>query len=400
MKTCSRAWCTRAALLAAFAAAAAPAPAEAGIVVYEDGAKFVEIGGQIQLQYYLFEPDAGEAEDDVFFRRLRVDVEGGVTEGWEGKIQVDYGKSDVALKEVYLRYGGFERFEDLEVTVGNQNPPFSRSTNTSSKELQLVERPFVGDNNYGASEYMTGVRVDDSAAGGRIDWAASFGSASIDPDAAKLDFDTPVNADADFNQGWIAAGRVDWHPFGAMGYTTGHFVDLDPEDPAPYDEYGLTLGVAAFTWSNDGDNDTYTDAAGRATSATKADVDAAEGFEVAAGFRGFRLSADAQYQVIDAETVDPRFTGGLFRAGDAELDVFAVHGGFMALPNTLELVAGYQSLDTEAYRDAWTRTSLGANWFLDRHRLKAQLTWRMGESLDGVPGNDADELFLQLQYAF
>jgi len=387
MKTCSRAWSTRAALLAAFAAAA-PAPAEAGIVVYEDGAKFVEIGGRIQTQYHLFDPDAGDSEDEIFFRRLRLEVEAGFREDWEGKIQVDFGQSDVAVKDIYLRYTGYE---DLRLTLGNQKNPFSRSFNTSSRELQLVERPFAGDHNFGAPDRMIGLRVDGSAAGGRLAWAGSFGSESIDPDAAKLDFDTPANADPDFNQGWLTAGRLDWHPFGAMRYTTGDFVDDDPK---------LTLGVAAFTWSNDGDNDTFTDAAGRATSSSKADVDSAEGFEVAAGFRGYGWSADAQYQVIDAETVDRRFTGGLFRRGDAELDVFAVAGGYMVVPATLELVAGYESLDAATYRDAWTRTSLGANWFLDAHKLKAQLTWRMGESLDGVPGNDADELFLQLHYAF
>jgi len=388
MQTCRRSRCARATLVAALAAAAVAAPAEAGIVVYEDGAKFVEIGGRIQLQYHLFEPDAGDSEDQVRFRRLRLEVEAGFTEDWEGKVQIDFGQSDLAVKDAYFRYTGSE---ELQVTVGNQKPPFSRSSNTSSKELQIVERPFVGDHNFGAPDRMVGARVDGKAAGGRLAWAGSFGSESIDPDAAKLDFDTPANADPDFNQGWLTAGRLDWHPFGRMAYTTGDFVDDDPK---------LTLGAAAFTWSNDGDNDTFTDAAGRSTSSSKADVDSAEGFEVAVGFRGYGLSADAQYQVIEAEAVDGRFTGGLFRGGDAELDVFAVNGGYMVLPATLELVAGYESLDAETYRDAWTRTSLGANWFVDAHKLKAQLTWRMGESLDGVPGNDADEVFLQLQYAF
>lgn len=388
MRTSSRRRCARAALLAAVAATALTTPAEAGITVYEDGGKFVEIGGQIQLQYHLFEPDAGSSEDDVFFRRLRIEVEGGLIEDWEGKIQVDFGKSDLALKDVYLRYTGFEA---LQVTLGNQKPPFSRSFNTSSKELQLVERPFVGDHNYGAPDFFTGVRLDGSAADGKLAWAGSFGSESIDPDASKLDFDTPVNESADFNQGWLTAARLDWHPLGPVKYTSGDFIDDDPK---------VTLGVAAFTWSNDGDNDTFTNAAGRSTSAGKADVDSADGFEVAAGFRGYGVSADAAYQVIDATAVDGRFTGGLFRSGDAELDAFALHGGYMVLPATLELVAGYESLDAETYRDAWTRTSVGANWFLNQHKLKTQLTWRMGESLDGVPGNDADEVFLQVQYAF
>lgn len=370
----------------------AAAPAQAGIEVYRDGAKYIEIGGRLQLQYHVFEPDGGDSEDEVFFRRLRPYIEGSVTEDWEGKIQFDLGKAgdgnEVAVKDAYFRYSGFD---GLKVTVGNQKPPFSREFLTSSKEQQLVERTFVGDHNYGSPDRMAGVRLDGSPSK-TFTWAASFGSASVDPDARKLDFDSPINRNDDFNEGWLAAGRLELHPFGKIKSSQG--------DLARSEGFKATLAAAAFTWSNDDDNNTYTDGAGNATSSSKADLDSATGWELSAGLRGYGFSADLQYQMIEGDTVDTGFSGGLFVGGSTELEQLAFEGGYVLVPERFEIVGGWESLDADGYADAWTRTSFGLNYFLNGHKLKGQLTYRMGENLDGIVGNDADEIFMQLQFVF
>ena len=368
-----------------------PAPAHAGVVVWEDGDKNLEVGARIQLQYHATDPDAGDSEDEIFFRRLRPYISGSMNEDWSAKLQFDIGKStndnEVAVKDAYLRHTGFE---GLKVTIGNQKPPFSREFLISSKDQQLVERTFVGDHNYGSPDRFAGVRLDGKA-GGNLTWAGSFGSASVDPDVSKLDFDTPINRNDDFNEGWLAAGRVEFHPFGVVDDSQG---DLEVSG-----SLGLTLAAAAFTWSNDGDNDTYT-VGGVSTSSSKADVDEATGFELSAGLRGFGFSADAQYQVVDGDTVATGFTGGVFVDGTTELEQLAVEAGYMVLPSRLELVGGWEAQDADGYADTWNRTSFGLNYFLNGYKLKGQLTYRMGENLDGVAGNDADEVFLQLQYVF
>lgn len=366
-------------------------PAAAGVEVYRDGDRYVEVGGRIQLQYHAVDPDAGDSEDEVFFRRLRPYVEGSVTEGWTGKIQVDFGgasgSNEVSVKDAYLRYSGHDR---ITVTVGNQKPPFSREFLVSSKRQQLVERTFVGDHNYGAPDRFAGVRLDGESASGLFHWAGSFGAAAVDPDAFKLDFDSPANRNEDFNEGWLAAGRLELQPLGAFDDAQG---DLD------HGPLRLSLATAAFTWSNDGDNNTYT-ANGVATSASRADVDEATGWELSAGLRGGGLSLDAQVQRVEGDTVDPGFSGGLYRLGTTELEQVTLEGGYTVVPQRLELVAGWESQDADGYQDAWTRTSFGLNYFLNGHKLKGQLTYRLGENLDGIPGADADELFLQLQYVF
>lgn len=384
----------RAACAACCALLCAPlftAPAEAGVEIYRDGDRYVEVGGTIQLQYDAFEPAGGDGEDDVRFRRLRPYVEASVSEDWEGKIEVDFAQAvdgdEVAVKDAWIRWTGSDR---VRLTVGNQKPPFSREFLTSSKEQQLVERTFTGDHNYGSPDRMAGVRLD-GGAGDAFDWAASFGAASIDPDATKIDFDSPVTENSDFNDGWLAVGRLEYSPFGRFRPTQG--------DLGRTEGWKLAFAAAAFRWSNDGDNDTYT-VDGASTGAGRADLDSAVGFELSAGVRGYGFSADAQYQSIDADTVDGAFTGGLFVAGATTLEQLTFETGYTLVPRRFEIVAGWETQDADGYLDDWTRTSIGVNWFADGHKLKGQLTWRMGENLDGVPGADADEIFAQLQLTF
>lgn len=381
-----------AAVTAAFASSLVSVPVlSAGITIFEDGDKYLKFGGRIQLQYHQEDPSGGSTSDEVIFRRLRPYIEGSVHKDWLGKIQWDMGDAngdnEIAVKDAYMQYKGYE---GMKVTVGNANFPFSREVLTSSKYQQLVERTLVGDHNYGTPERNLGLHLTGKNGDKTVTWGLSGASAAIDPDASKLDFDTPVNKSSDFNEGWMLGGRVDWHPFGELKLSQG---DFDGETKA-------TIGVAAYTWSNDDDNNSYTNALGVSTSASKADVESVNGFEISAALRAKGFSVDAEYNMFDADTVDNSFTGGMFRNGSTELTNWAIEGGYMVVPAKLELVAGYESMDADNYADTWDRTSVGANWFLHKHDVKVQLTYRMGENVDGVIGDDLDEVYLQGQYVF
>ncbi|GAB6083210.1 hypothetical protein JCM30471_21240 [Desulfuromonas carbonis] len=185
---------------------------------------------------------------------------------------------------------------------------------------------------------------------------------------------------------------MDFHPLGYMKMDQGDF---------KRDEIRTTISLAAFTWANDDDNNSYTDATtGLSTSTSKADVDNVNGFEVSAGFRGFGLSVDAEYNLFQAETSDSTFTGGIYKNGETELSNYALEGGYMVLPKTIELVAGYEAMDADNYAEVWTRTSFGVNWFLEKQDIKLQATYRIGSNLNGVKDKDQDELFVQAQYVF
>jgi hypothetical protein len=373
---------------------AAPLSGEAsGVTVYKDGDKYVKLGGRIQLQYHSEDEDNADTVDSVFFRRLRPYIEGSVNKDWKGKFQWDMGKAEddneISIKDAYMQYKGFE---GVRVTLGNANFPFSRELLTSSKKQQLVERTFVGDHNYGTPDRNLGLHLTGGVMDNKLTWAASVASSSIDPDAKKLDFDTPVNTNQDFNEGWILGGRVDFHPMGYVKMEQGDF---------KRDSIKATIGVAAYTWSNDDDVLDYTDPnTDVSTSTKKADVDSVNGFEVSGALRGYGASIDAQYNIFKAETIDSNFTGGIYKDGETELTSFAVEGGYMLLADRVEVVAAYQQQDADNYAEEWTRTSVGANYFFKKHDVKLQLTYRMGENKDGIDDNDLNEVFVQGQYVF
>jgi phosphate-selective porin OprO/OprP len=371
--------------LAVMTALATPLSAYAGGVTFKDGDKYIKVGGRIQLQYHQVQPDGGDTTDEIFFRRLRPYIEGSAHKDWKAKIQWDMGKAskdnEIAIKDAYFQYKGME---NTKLTIGNANFPFSREFLTSSKYQQLVERTFVGDHNYGTPDRNVGIHFTGNSGSKKITWGASGTIASIDPDAKKLDFDTPVNANDDFNDGFMIGGRVDFHPFGKLKFAQGDFAGKTK----------ATIGIAAYQWDNDGDNNTNTPGA-----TTKADVDAVTGMEISGAFRTAGFSIDAQYNSFDADTVETGFNGGLYTNGSTTLTNAAIEGGYM-IDNTVEIVAGYQTQDADGYATSWDRKSVGVNWFINKHDTKVQLTYRMGENLNGVENDDEDEVFLQTQFVF
>jgi len=72
----------------------------------------------------------------------------------------------------------------------------------------------------------------------------------------------------------------------------------------------------------------------------------------------------------------------------------------MVMPSTLELVAGYQFLDADNYGTEWTRASFGVNWYVYEHDIKLQAAFRQNSDMNGIKGNDEDEIFVQAQYVF
>lgn len=363
-----------------------------GVTVYEQDGQYVKLGGRIQMQYHQVSPEGGDDTDNIFFRRFRAYVEGSLYKDWKAKLQWDMGKgkgnNELSVKDAYMQYKGFSLGK---LTIGNIKSGYSREYMTSSKKQHLVERTFVGDNNYGTAGYQLGLRFDGYGADKKITYVLSAGGMNLDPDDTKLDLDTPVNNNKDWNQGWVVAGRIDYHPFGYLAFSQGDFNR----------EQKLTIGLGAFAWSNDGDNNTYIEKPEQGM----ADVDSANGLEISAAYRNAGFSMDAQYNLINASTVDDSYNTGIFRNGETAITQMALEGGYMVIPSRLELVAGTQSMDADGYAEVWTRNSIGVNWFLRKQDIKVQLTYRQGKNMYGKNDDKSqniqknqDELFLQVQY--
>ncbi|MFO7871908.1 MAG: porin [Kiritimatiellia bacterium] len=361
--------------------AATAMSAFAGGVKYknEDG-DYIKLGGRIQLQYHSEDPDDGDSEDELRFRRLRPYIEGSTHSGWKGKWQWDMGKGKVEIKDCYLQY---KEFEGVAIGIGNMNFPFSREKLTSSKKQQLVERTFVGDHNYGTPDRQAGIHLTGNNDSKTVAWGLSLAEGGQDPSNKKLDFDTiaSLNRGDDWSEGPMAGARLAIHP---MGWDKPSQGDFSREGKA-------YLGVGAFTWANDDDN---------LDASRSNDVDSVTGFEIGGGIRGGGVSIDAQYNQFNSELVQAGITSGLYKNSETTLKNWAVEGGVMIVPNALEVVAGYQSQDADNYADSWNRASVGLNVFQAKHDIKYQLTYRMGENKDGKKGHDLDEMFVQAQYVF
>ncbi|MBC8453909.1 hypothetical protein H8D64_02530 [PVC group bacterium] len=362
-----------------------------GVKFTNEAGDYVKLGGRIQLQYHMQDPDKGNTTDELRFRRFRPYIEGSINEDWKGKFQFDLGKSDLALKDAYFKYSGLD---GISISLGNMNFPFSREFLTSSKKQQLVERTFVGDHNYGTPDRQTGIHLNGKLLDKKVVLNASAGKAAIDPSNKKLDFDTVIQFDKgdDWIEGNIIGGRVELFPNGYFKPSQGDFKrDLK-----------TAVALGAFSWQNDDDHVNMTeDEDTGVKSISDSDVDSVTGVEISAALRIAGFSLDAQYNMFDSDLINGASgTDGLYKNGKTTLENYAVEGGYMVIPSKLEIVAGYQSQDADGYATAWNRTSIGANIFVDKHNIKYQAAYRMGENKDGVKDNDLNELFVQAQYVF
>jgi len=367
--------------MSALLAAGVTVPASAlagGVTVYAEDGKYLEFGGRLQAQYHMQEPDNGASTDELFFRRLRLYMEGGMTENISGKWQIDFGKAGVSVKDAYIAY---DALGPGTLTIGNHYVPFSRESNTSSKRQQLVERTFVGDHNYGTPDRQMGVSYAGSTE--LVGYKVGAYEAYIDADTAKLDFGSGTNKDDDWYGGKMLAGGLDFYLVGGkLKKAQGDF-DRDPR---------LAVGVNGFAWSNDDDEP------GLGTITDLQQYESVAGYSADIAFRGSGLSVDGQYNAFTAETNGDNVTAGLIESGEGDFATYSVEGGYMVIPATAEIVAGYQALDADAYAQTWSRSSVGVNYFLNGHTDKIQATYRVGSNLDGVDGNDENELFVQFQH--
>lgn len=77
----------------------------------------------------------------------------------------------------------------------------------------------------------------------------------------------------------------------------------------------------------------------------------------------------------------------------------AVEGGYM-FGKSFEIVAAYSIQDADGYAANWTRNAFGVNYFVHKHYVKIQATYRTNKNMKGVDGKDENELFIQTQYVF
>jgi phosphate-selective porin OprO and OprP len=216
----------------------------------------------------------------------------------------------------------------------------------------------------------------------------------IDPDNTKLDFDTPANKYDDFNAGWMFGGRIDCMPSGKVKRAQGDFGGVT----------GFASAVAAFTWNNDDDNNTYEqgqdDANACLVAMAKCDVDSVNAYGLDAAWRGHGFSVDAVYNFFDVELVEDGITSCIYDDSKTELKNWAIEGGYMVILCKFEFVLEIPEKDADNHDEHRARTSIGLNYFVHKKDFRVQATWRKNDTKDGKDGDDENKGFVQAQYVF
>ena len=195
------------------AANAAEVDTKGGIKVKSDDGQFVgELGGRMHLDAYLFQNDdstfAPDNDNDIFFRRLRLNAKGTMYGVWEGMIQVDFrndnaqagsDRVDTRLRDAYISYSGFEFGK---IAAGHMKIPMGLEELTSSNYLLFVERP-APLNLVTAGAYRQGVQITGQT--GNFSWQ------TMGYDANNR-IASGTAATGDTGAGLGLAGRLTWSP--------------------------------------------------------------------------------------------------------------------------------------------------------------------------------------------
>lgn len=102
--------------------------------------------GRVMADYVWVDEDQTELESGGELRRARLGMEATLFKHWVGKLEVDFGEDEAAIKDAFVGYVGDWRGGKWWVKAGQQHVPFGFSTLSSSKYMTFLNRPIYADN--------------------------------------------------------------------------------------------------------------------------------------------------------------------------------------------------------------------------------------------------------------
>jgi phosphate-selective porin OprO/OprP len=389
-------------------------PTQAGITVMEKGDSYLDMGILLDIQgrdIQNQQPSVGIG-NGVFFRRLRPFLYGAMNKDWQGIIQMEFGNgfegqdAKPSIKWAYMEYLGFEANQQTSLKIGSFKPPFSREFLTLGPRLQQTERT-VGMQWYGTPDYMIGIGLNRMTPDRKVQYAIAGGSMSINPRADRMFMQMPLNnTSSDNNEGWMAAGRLDYYPWGEMPFDPKPLASENAYNRGDFNHtqyWRLMLSGAAYAWWNNNQNNLSNNTGnpdGNGTLSTNQDVRSTYGFEGSAGLRGFGFSGDIEYQYVHGKLLNQNFTGGLYQNGTTGLHKFAVNGGYMVYKDEWEPTVTFSILDASNYASVWTQTTIGVNWFIHHYDIRVTANYAFNNNVSGVPGQWENAARIQTQFAW
>lgn len=187
--------------------AALSAPAQAEMTV--------SVGGRIQTDYVYYDKDNIDMGSGTEIRRARLFAEGTVADDWKYKTQYDFAGNEVAMKDMYIKYTGWEYGD---VVLGQFKQEQGLEVLTSSKYITFMERAMI-------TAFVPDRRIAVGLDGDHEAWHYAISL-----------FGDEEGADTDQTEGMGVDGRVTWEP--KFGDSQLHF-------------------GASYSWQQPGGDDTW-----------------------------------------------------------------------------------------------------------------------------------------------
>ena len=300
-------------------------------------------------------------------RRARFGFEGRVFRRVPFKISAEYNSDARGTALLHDAYFGYDKFQPLQVFVGAQELPFSRSAQMSSGGGALIERPFAV--RAMAPFHQLGVNVRGRFFSGALEYSAGVYNGLQRTDQFFNGYVENSAVNGNRFDGLTYAARLGSTPLGDIGRTVQ---DLHKGD------FRLSLG-ASFFYSNGGTRNIM-----------------GIGGDALAHWKGFHLLAEFLTNHSDPRTVPTQPSGQIASAQSlgavGEL-------GYMILKDRLGVSARVEWLDPNTSVKDEADSIIaggGASYHLLHDLLKAQLDFTHRQELNGKALAN-DSLVLQLQ---
>ncbi|WP_442497817.1 OprO/OprP family phosphate-selective porin [Methylobacter sp. sgz302048] len=138
-----------------------------------------------------------EANDGTEIRRARMEFQGTFFKDWEFRTVADFADDNVRMKDVWLRYAGFDW---VHITAGQQKQNFSRELYESSNDLMFTERSLMNILNNPTVDRAIGLNLNSKGE----NWTAALGVFG--------DSITPNSNSDKADEGWGISSRVTYAP--------------------------------------------------------------------------------------------------------------------------------------------------------------------------------------------
>jgi phosphate-selective porin len=347
-----------------------------GITVETRDGKFsANVGGRMQVRYTYtdFDDSAVDDSSSFFIQRMKVWLQGNAFhKDLTYRFQHDFRSGN--LEDAYI---GYKFAEPFKLTIGQMKPAQARQElNPSSKSL-FVERSLANDT------FNVGRDLGVQATG-------SFAEHLVEYRIGGFNGNGPNRNNGGDDH--MVALRLDINPLGEVEM-----------DESSFGDENLLLNIGgSFISSNfvsaaaddvNNDNEVWEQVLGDPDdvlfAATFGDELEYELYTVNLHSRWRGATFGAEYYFLDAEPDE---------GGDFDADGYYIQGGYMIIPNTLELAARYSAIESddgdapELFDEQ--QYQLGVNYYLAKHNAKLQADFT---HINDDENDDADDNIFRLQ---